>query len=377
MGKAILIILLSSGLMFSIVSLNTNTMLEQATSKAVDHHSKIRARNIANSMVGIVLSELSDDNDYRVTELVSKNLLDGIAKYTVTDKNFAGEQLIQISTEATYMGMTQKVIAYTKPDPGSSTGPPFFDYAVLAGDKFVMNGQDNIVEDDGNPLWNASTHSNNETNLNGSNYLQEGFVTYTNSITANWGDVTITPNQNPDSDPVHSIAPMVTIPEFSASSYKDKAHEEYSGDKSYSGTITLGTKDNPKIIYVGGKLFIEGTVEGYGIFIVQDDIEITGNLLLDTPDPEGSKLALYTNKKVMMNYKNTEVHAQVLAMEEVILNEENIDFHGSITSKMNVTFNGLDVNFNYKPASTALMEPFWTVTTTGGSRLSLLYYNEQ
>ena len=77
MGKAVLIILLSSGIMFSIVSLNTNKILEQATSKAIDYHSQIRARNIANSMVSIALSKLSDDNDYRVSSLVSKNLLGG------------------------------------------------------------------------------------------------------------------------------------------------------------------------------------------------------------------------------------------------------------------------------------------------------------
>jgi hypothetical protein len=375
MGKAILIILLSSGLMFSIVSLNTNKILEQATSKAVDHHSQIRARNIANSMVGIALSKLSDDNDWRVTYNISKNLLDGEVKYTVTDKNFAGENLVQISAEATYFGTTKKVIAYTKPDE-SGSAPPFFDYAVLAGDKFVMNGQDNIVEDDGNPMWNASTHSNNETNFNGSNYLQEGFVTYTNGITADWGDVTITPNQNPEGEPVHFIAPKITIPNFSASSYKNDADDVYNGDKSFSGNITLGSKDNPKIIYVGGKLYIEGTVAGYGIFIVKDDIEIKGDLLLDTPDPEGSKLALYTSKKVMINNKNTEVHAQILAMGEVTLNEENIDFHGSITSKKDVIFNGLDVNFYYKPVSSSLINPFWKVPT-GGGRLAILYYNEQ
>jgi len=128
MGKAILIILLSSVILFSIVSLNTNKILEQATSKAVDHHSKIRARNIANSMVGIALSKLSDDYKWRVTNTTTKNLFDGSVNYTVKNKNFAGEDLIQISTEASYFGTTKKVIAYTKP----KNDPHLSEFALLS-----------------------------------------------------------------------------------------------------------------------------------------------------------------------------------------------------------------------------------------------------
>ena len=372
MGKAILIILLSSGLMFSIVSLNTNKILEQATSKAVDHHSKIRARNIANSMVGIVLSKLSDDNDYRVSNIISKNLLDGLVKYKVTDKNFAGEDLIQISADAEYFGTTHKVIAYTKPDPPEV--PPFFDYALLAGDKLTVNGEGSNVWDDNNPLWNANTHSNGDTYYNGDNLLQEGFATYTKGITMDGNNITLAPNQNPDGDPVHYKAPKVTIPNFSAASHKNDADEVYDGDKTFSGNITLGTKTNPKIIYVGGKLFISGTVSGYGIFLVQDDIEIKGDLVAQTPHPTDNKLALYTSKKLMVNDPNVEIHAQILAMDEININEKNVEIHGTATSKKNLTFNIMGSKLFYKPANANLMEPFGV---TGGGRLAILYYNEQ
>ena len=378
MGKAVLIILLSSGIMFSIASLNTNKILEQATSKAIDYHSQIRARNIANSMVGIALSKLSDDNDWRVTNEISKNLLDGNVNYTVTDKNFAGENLIQISAEATYFGMTKKVIAYTKVDPASASGPPFFSYAILAGDDFRIDGANNNTEDDVNPLWNSNTHSNAETELtcHGENYLQEGFLTYTTNFDVDWGEgVTISPNQNPGGDPTYSFAPAVTIPPFSAASYIDDADEVYNGDKTYSGTITMGTKDNPKIIYVGGVLSIQGTVTGYGVFIVKGEILIVGDLLLDTPDPTESKLALYTDSTVTMDYQNSEVHAQIFAQDRVTVDEDGIEFHGSITAGEDVRIKGDNIDIYYKPASRSLMVPFFEVG--GGGRLAVLYYNEQ
>ena len=135
----------------------------------------------------------------------------------------------------------------------------------------------------------------------------------------------------------------------------------------------MGTKDNPKIIYVGGKLYISGTVQGYGIFIVKNDIIINGDLVLDTPNPNESKLALYTSKKVMINVNPTEIHAQILAMDDVIMNAANIDFYGTITSKKDVIFNGLGVNYYYKLPSKSLMSPFWEVA----GRFAALYYNEQ
>ena len=166
-------------------------------------------------------------------------------------------------------------------------------------------------------------------------------------------------------------------PDFDADEYKSKADIVYNGDKNLSGTINLGTKDNPKIIYVGGKLYLKGTIHGYGIFIVKEDVEIHGDVIVDPVDPLGSKLGIYTNKKFMINYKDVEVHAQVFAMEDVILNEENLDFYGTITSKKDVVFNGQQVDLFFKPASPYLIDPFWDLPGCGCSRLAVVYYNEQ
>jgi len=374
MGKAILIILSSSLILFSVLSSSTNNVLGQATIKSVEHHTQIRARNIANSMVQLAKSKLSDDNGWRVNQPIERNLLGGTVSYTVQDKTFDGQNLVQIKTVANYFGHTYKATAYTEGTVGKS-GPPFFDYAMLSGEKFTVNGEDNRIIDDNNPNWNADTHSNGEMKFDGNNFIQEGFVTYSDNLVYTPGDVTIIPNQNPEGDPVTAKAPVIDIPNFDAENYKSDADVIYNGDKNMSGTIILGTKDNPKIIYVGGELYLEGTIQGYGIFIVKDDVEIIGDVLLDIPDPNGSKLAIYTNKKFMVNTKDVDIHAQVFAMEDVILNEGSIDFYGSLTSKKNVVFNGMQVDLHYKPASTSLIEPFWELL--GGGRLAILYYNEQ
>jgi len=62
-------------------------------------------------------------------------------------------------------------------------------------------------------------------------------------------------------------------------------------------------------------------------------------------------------------------------MDKIEFNAEQIDFHGTITSKKDVIFNGEAIDFHFKPASTSLINPFWTVPDD--SRLAVLYYNEE
>ena len=99
-----------------------------------------------------------------------------------------------------------------------------------------------------------------------------------------------------------------------------------------------------------------------------------GSVVLDTPDPEGSKLAIYTNKQFLVNTQDVDVHAQVFAMGDVKLNAQNTNFYGSIASKKDAIFNAQEVDLYYKPVSTSLIEPIWALP---GSRLAILYYNEQ
>ena len=377
MGNAILIILFSSFFLYGVLSLGTNNVLEQATTKSVEHHTQMRARNIANSMVLFALSKLADDKDWRANQTATKKLFDGTVSYTVTDKTFDGQDLVQIKAEAEYFGTSYKVIAYTDPSVTRTSVPPFFKYAVLAGEKFTANFEDNRVTDASNPMWNANTHSNGVTLFNGQNYIQEGFVTYSDNLIYDPVDVTITPNQNPEGDPVTSKAPPIYIPDFDAEDYKSYADLVYNGDMTFNGTITLGTKDNPKIIYVGGKLYLEGTTfQGYGIFIVKNIVEIKGDVVPDTPDPLVSKLAIYTNNNFIVNHADVDVHAQVFAMGNVILNGENINFYCSIISKKDVIFNGHKIDMLYKPPNPSLIDPFRNLPA-GGGRLAILYYNEQ
>jgi hypothetical protein len=175
--------------------------------------------------------------------------------------------------------------------------------------------------------------------------------------------VTISPNQNPGSLPVQYKAPPVSIPLFNPLTHRAKATVDHPGDAVYSGAITLGTRLNPKIIYVGGKLEISGTVTGYGVFIVQGDIEVKGNVLVNPVDPLHSKLGLYTAGKTMINTEGSVVHAQILSMNEVSINAKNAQIWGSIVTKNKCTLNAEGIKVYYKPAESALTTPFWLKLT--------------
>ena len=49
------------------------------------------------------------------------------------------------------------------------------------------------------------------------------------------------------------------------------------GDK-IAGKQTLGTRDNPKVTVIDGKVKLSGTVHGSGVLIVTDELEFNGNL---------------------------------------------------------------------------------------------------
>jgi hypothetical protein len=371
MAKAILILVIGSIFLFGMINYNVTENLLGGTQNAATYYSQVRAKAIANSTVDMLLSRLSDSASIRVTTPVRKHFLGGSCEYVVVDTVIGGEGLIKIAATGYYADESKSVEVLTR---SNTDVPQFFKYAALSHGDLGVNGANNTFRDAFNTQWNANIHTNANMILNiPSNFVAKGFATYTSSITANWGNVTISPNQNPSGEQVHRLAPAVSIPNFDPDAYLAKATTVHAGDATYTGTISLGTAANPAIVYVGGKLFIQGTVSGYGIFIVRDDIEITGSMLLSSVDPMNSKVALHTKGKIMINNENSTVHAQMFATNEVVVNAKNANIYGSITTRNKCTFNGEGIKLYYKPANDALTSPFWE---SPSPRLTALYHYE-
>ncbi len=379
MGKSLIFWVLGTMTIVSIITLNLNNSLNDSLEMSIDHYSEIQARFITNSIVNMMLTELSDSTTLRYTSTQTKSLFNGSANYTVKDTILASDSLVQIKVTANYLDRTKTTLVYVEIPSGDVVSlPPFLEYAILGGQEVKLNGDKIKVRHAQHPTFNTDVHSNDKVTLNGSNMTFEGFVTYTNSYTQNGSNFNINPIENPDSLPVHHQKNPITIPTFNASDYLAAADVVYNSDQTLSGNINLGTAANPKIIYVKGKLQISGKVYGYGVFIAEDDVEIKGDLTSNSPDPNYSKVGIFTEKKMILNDEKTTLHSTVYANEEIVINGKMADIWGGVISKSKVTLNNEKITLYYKPLSTDVAGGFWELETTGGfsGRLQALHYYE-
>jgi len=114
MGRLILFLLLGSIGVFGLISINLNTSTTDAASNSTDYYKNIHSRNIANSMVQMIVSQLSDSTSWRVNSQTSKSLFNGTAYYTIKDTSFAGESLIKINVQGVFQGAKKTITTYVK-----------------------------------------------------------------------------------------------------------------------------------------------------------------------------------------------------------------------------------------------------------------------
>jgi len=137
MSRFILIIVLGAFITYSITSLTQNKNVTQTTENSVDNYSQTKARNIANSTIQMLMSQVADSSGWRVPNPVTKNIFDGQVTYTVTDTVFEGEDLIKFSVNANVFGTTKQVTAYTIK---LSFIPESFKGAITANSNVLVNG---------------------------------------------------------------------------------------------------------------------------------------------------------------------------------------------------------------------------------------------
>jgi predicted acyltransferase (DUF342 family) len=376
MGRVIVLLLLGSIAVFGVVSINVNRTTTDATKNAADYYKDVNARNIANSMIQMLHNQLADSTSYRVNSPLEKSMFDGVATYRVVDTIFTGDTLVKIQVTGSHLGVTRTATSFVKITPGGTTTPPppFMNYAALTNGNLKLNGNITIT-DDNNNNWNANVHTNGNFEMTGNNSI-DGFLTYVGNATstpASRLNTHIRPNQNPESLPNRSQVSTVALPSFNADSYQSIATDIIMGNKSYSGNITLGTKENPRIIYISGNLTIRGNISGYGMFIVKGNVTANGNVTISSSDANVNNVGIYTSGNLTVN-GNVTLKSQIYAEGNVTM-QGNSKVYGGITAKGNIELGG-NCQIYYKPTNVNLTEQIWNTTTITSPHITKTYHYE-
>ncbi|MFA5806002.1 MAG: hypothetical protein WC879_15300 [Melioribacteraceae bacterium] len=357
MGKTVLIYVLGTLSIFVIINMNlSGTILDQSKS-SYGYYAEVQVRDIGNTMIEMLTSQLADSISFRVTQPASKSFFDGQVTYTMKDTVVAPDSMVKISVSATYFGQTKNMFSLVKKPGSGNQVPPAFTYALLSGNNLQLSGNASVI-DDNNTAWNANVHTNGQMTMSG-NALIKGFLSYPNQFQQS-GNAIVQPNQNPNNLPVDGNIPAnVPVPTFNPDNYMSIATQTYSGNfNKSSGTVTLGTAQNPAIVYVGGNLNWSGnvTVTGYGIIVVKGNAQMSGNVTFQTQDPNKSTFSLYTVGNIQMS-GNSDMYGQYLSLANIQMSG-NGELKGSIAAGGQVQMSG-NGKVKYRPANASLTAPIF------------------
>jgi len=128
---------------FALVSFNTSERISQATDNSVEYFSETISRNLTNSAVGSLISDLADNQELRVKSPISRSYTDndftGKINYTIKDSTIAGNKLVEIALAGTYDDKESRVIAYVKL-PKKGFVPGAVKAAVTTNNPIATNG---------------------------------------------------------------------------------------------------------------------------------------------------------------------------------------------------------------------------------------------
>jgi hypothetical protein len=133
MGKSSLIMVFGGVLVLSLINLHLNRTTVESFESAVVQYNQFNARNVANQVMEIVLTELADDTELRVLSpqqipgYLIGNIPSAQATYTITDTTITmgGSQIDAVKVEVeSIVGMEQaRVVVYTRISAGFVPNP--------------------------------------------------------------------------------------------------------------------------------------------------------------------------------------------------------------------------------------------------------------
>lgn len=399
MGKLALMAIASFTVMASYYGLNAQRGMLGAGSSVSQHQYRIVARNAA--LTGFERAKQLLAEDYDGSTSVTFDGTYEHADYTVmimTDPSNSQWRDVKVTSHLKLKGAENQKYEITAKlgevlslaeDP-----PPFLQYAVLS--EYAMTLEDDFetevtTDADGNlSAENANVHTNEQVVVKPGAYVR-GFVTYSKSGGVSIDPAaTIAPLNNPTYEPVTQQVPKVTIPTFTAAQLRDSLLADgYNIDLTTSSSLTLtgtiagGTRTDPFVYYIssGQSLTIQdATFTGYTIFLVEDDVLLTGDVNAGLTGYDGSEsaVAIYANDDITVVASagdDMAFNAQFFCIDDFIL-EGNIEVYGSVTARGTVTMkpkDGYSPVVHYRPASPALT----TMWQDNQDRLKLLAYSER
>ncbi|MEM1041431.1 MAG: S8 family serine peptidase [Bacteroidota bacterium] len=233
--------------------------------------------------------------------------------------------------------------------------PPFFQYALTAGDDIKTYWGTLSVLNEGSGVSNANVFANDRLYLHESGSRFEGFGYYGTSVNR---PAAFHPAYNPTRLPSTMRQKAIEVPSFRAEDFSRLATER-SSSRSLSGHVRLGTQDRPAIVYVDGNLSIDGPtqISGYGIFLVTGTVTVNASVKVDGNDA----LGIYANGAIYMQARGSTVAAQLFSRGDIIFRAPT-SLYGTATAGDDVQVQSEGVEVHYRPASPALTEPLWPVS---------------
>ena len=373
MGRTSILLVLGVAFNVGLLSYQLLDRSADAVNNFSQYYETTVARNIANTAVDLTLQQLRDSASWRegFEDIpFGEESWSGTLSATLKDASIGGQDYVQIVATGEYNGKRKTIIVIV--EPASEALPPLFlNYALSSGGNIRFNGKGLIV-DDGHPTWNANVHANGNLEINDATTV-EGFGNYGGNYVDNGGNGNFLPNVNPDNLPPLSQRPPVYFPEFKPEDYLGVATDILIGNQTFSGNIPLGTKKNPRIIYIDGNLEISGTVSGYGALIVKGNIYLMGDINTAVPDPEGNNLALYSGGNIRANSEYS-IRGQLYANGNLVFNDA-VTIYGLVAARSGNSYFNDPITIYYRPATLSLTDPFWA-SQAGSGRPEIVSYYE-
>ena len=236
--------------------------------------------------------------------------------------------------------------------------PPFFQYAITSDGNLELK-EDYIQIYAQDKTSNANVFTNGNVVIEKGTVRVQGFGYYGGGVNSGRrAGQTFRPNFNPTDLRTYRKQEKVEVPKFEAERFRHVATRRKGGDLELRGHYNLGTKENPVLWFVDGNVKTKGrvTFSGYGVVFATGNFEIE-HPLQTAGSTEETTLGLYTSGNIELKSEGISVSAQLFSNGNVKF-EGNSKVYGSVTTDGNVEFKERSTVY-YRPASSALTDPFW------------------